>query len=135
MSIRTCMFYSYVNGLIFLHYTNHILSIYFVIGTCQIWTNSTSPLWRSLEGTTSSGFKMWSSTSLQRTCVLLLKKQQINLLAKLKKAIAMIFIQRHIHDALQTKYSAEEDPHALWVALADRFDHQKDIFLPEARHD
>ena len=25
MSIRTCMLYSYVNGLIFLHYTNHIL--------------------------------------------------------------------------------------------------------------
>ena len=85
MSIRTCMFYSYVNGLILLHYTNHILSIYFVIGTCRIWTNSTSPLWRSLEGTTSSGFKMWSSTSLQRICILPLKKQQTSLLAKLKK--------------------------------------------------
>ena len=29
----------------------------------------------------------------------------------------------------------EEDPRALWVALADRFDYQNDIFLPEARHD
>ena len=37
MYIRTCMFYSYVNGLIFFffHYTNHILSIFFVIGTCR----------------------------------------------------------------------------------------------------
>ncbi|CAN6707301.1 unnamed protein product [Malus baccata var. baccata] len=35
------------------------------------------------------------------------------------KAIAMIFIQRHIHDALQIEYLAEEDPRALWVALAD----------------
>ncbi|KAM1008784.1 hypothetical protein ACFX2A_005287 [Malus domestica] len=52
-----------------------------------------------------------------------------------EKATAMIFIRRHIHDALQTEYLAEEDPRALWVALADRFDHQKDIFLPEARHD
>ena len=39
-----------------------------------------------------------------------------------EKATAMIFIRRHIHDALQTEYLAEEDPHALWVALADRFD-------------
>ncbi|KAM2791763.1 hypothetical protein PS2_003514 [Malus domestica] len=52
-----------------------------------------------------------------------------------EKATAMIFIRRHIHDALQTGYLAEEDPHALWVVLANRFDHQKDIFLPEVRHD
>ncbi|KAM1539016.1 hypothetical protein ACFX15_003583 [Malus domestica] len=52
-----------------------------------------------------------------------------------QKAIAMIFIRRHIHDALQTEYLAEEDPYTLWLALADRFDYQKDIYLPEARHD
>ncbi|KAM2327702.1 hypothetical protein ACFXTH_014242 [Malus domestica] len=47
----------------------------------------------------------------------------------------MIFIRRHIHDALKIKYLAEEDPQSLWVTFADRFDHQNDIFLPEARHD
>ena len=47
----------------------------------------------------------------------------------------MIFIRRHIHDALQTEYLAKEDPRTLWLALADHFDHQKDIYLPEARHD
>ncbi|KAM2302281.1 hypothetical protein ACFX1S_033108 [Malus domestica] len=47
----------------------------------------------------------------------------------------MIFIRRHIHDALQIEYLAEEDPCALWVALADRFDHQEDIFLPKARYE
>ena len=52
-----------------------------------------------------------------------------------EKATAMIFIRRHIHDALQTKYLAQDDPRALWVILADRFDHQNDIFLPKARHD
>ncbi|KAM0980705.1 hypothetical protein ACFX2A_014120 [Malus domestica] len=52
-----------------------------------------------------------------------------------EKATAMIFIQRHIHDALQIEYLAEEDPQALWVTLANRFAHQKDIFLLEARHD
>ncbi|XP_070672500.1 uncharacterized protein [Malus domestica] len=50
-----------------------------------------------------------------------------------QKATAMIFIRRHIHDALQTEYLAEE--HTLRLALADCFDHQKDIYLPEARHD
>ncbi|KAM1059667.1 hypothetical protein ACFX2B_024171 [Malus domestica] len=52
-----------------------------------------------------------------------------------QKATAMIFIRRHVHDALQTKYLAKKDPHTLWLALADRFDHQKDIYLPEATHD
>ncbi|KAM1432933.1 hypothetical protein ACFXTO_015419 [Malus domestica] len=58
-----------------------------------------------------------------------------NPVGKAEKVTAIVFIQRHIHDALQTKYLAEEDPRALWVALADRFDHQKNIFLPEARPD
>ncbi|XP_070682453.1 uncharacterized protein [Malus domestica] len=54
---------------------------------------------------------------------------------KAHKANAMIFIQKYIHDALQTEYLAEENPHTFWLALAHRFDHQKDIYLPEARHD
>ncbi|KAM1760760.1 hypothetical protein EV1_003464 [Malus domestica] len=52
-----------------------------------------------------------------------------------QKANEIIFIRRHIHDALQTKYLVEEDPHTFWLALAGRFDHQKDIYLPEARQD
>ncbi|KAM1226029.1 hypothetical protein PS2_044207 [Malus domestica] len=52
-----------------------------------------------------------------------------------QKATAMIFIRRHIHNALQIEYLAEEDPRTLWLALANRFDHQKDIYLPEAKHD
>ncbi|XP_068309710.1 uncharacterized protein [Pyrus communis] len=58
-----------------------------------------------------------------------------NPVGEAEKTTVMIFIQRHIHDALQTEYLVEEDPRALWVALVDRFDHQKDIFLPEERHD
>ncbi|KAM1306223.1 hypothetical protein ACFXTH_008545 [Malus domestica] len=54
---------------------------------------------------------------------------------KAQKATAMIFIRKHIHDALQTKYLTEDDPLTLWLALADCFNHQKDIYLPEARHD
>ncbi|KAM1225524.1 hypothetical protein ACFX2I_044190 [Malus domestica] len=52
-----------------------------------------------------------------------------------QKATAIIFIRRHIHDALQTEYFAKNDPCTLWLTLADRFNHQKDIYLPEARHD
>ncbi|XP_070676512.1 uncharacterized protein [Malus domestica] len=54
---------------------------------------------------------------------------------KAQKATAMIFIRRHIHDALQTEYLVEEDPRTLWLTLADRFDHQKDIYLPGGKHD
>ena len=52
-----------------------------------------------------------------------------------QKATAMIFIRSHIHDALQIEYLAKEDPRTIWLTLADHFDHQKDIYLPEARHD
>ncbi|XP_068312516.1 uncharacterized protein [Pyrus communis] len=66
---------------------------------------------------------------------LAIEEETDNPVSEAKKANAMIFIRRHIHDALQTEYLAEEDPRALWFTLADRFDHQKDIFLLEARHD
>ncbi|KAM2138259.1 hypothetical protein ACFX1Q_010331 [Malus domestica] len=33
-----------------------------------------------------------------------------NLVDEAENTIALIFIQRHIHDALQTEYLAEEDP-------------------------
>ena len=36
-----------------------------------------------------------------------------NPVGEAEKATAMIFIRRHVHDALQTEYLAEEDPRAL----------------------
>ncbi|CAN6695664.1 unnamed protein product [Malus baccata var. baccata] len=63
------------------------------------------------------------------------EEERNNPVGKAEKANAMIFIRRHIYDALQTEYLAKEDPRALWVTLADRFNHQNDIFLREARHD
>lgn len=41
-----------------------------------------------------------------------------NLVSEAEKATAMIFIRRHIHDTLQTKYLAKEDPRVQWVVLA-----------------
>ncbi|XP_070667841.1 uncharacterized protein [Malus domestica] len=58
-----------------------------------------------------------------------------NPVGEVEKATAMIFIRRHIHDALQIEYFTEKDPLPLWVTLIDRFDHQNDIFLPKAGHD
>ena len=51
------------------------------------------------------------------------------------KARAMIFIRKHMEEALKVEYLAEEDPRSLWVAFEERFNHQRDIYLPEARHD
>ncbi|CAN6691576.1 unnamed protein product [Malus baccata var. baccata] len=76
--------------------------------------------------------KLHLTTKNLRTAI---KDETNNPVGEAEKVTTMIFIRRHIHNALQTEYLAEEDPRALWVALADRFDHQNDIFLPEARHD
>ena len=58
-----------------------------------------------------------------------------NVASESVKATMMIFIRKHMQEALQTEYLAEEDPRSLWVALEERFDHQKAIFLPEAMND
>jgi len=39
------------------------------------------------------------------------------------KAIAIIFIRRHVPNTLQTDYLTEDDPRALWIILQERFDH------------
>ncbi|KAB2636282.1 hypothetical protein D8674_026816 [Pyrus ussuriensis x Pyrus communis] len=52
-----------------------------------------------------------------------IKDETNNPVGKAEKATAMIFIRRHIHDALQTEFLVEDDPRPLWVALANRFDH------------
>ncbi|XP_024200411.1 uncharacterized protein LOC112203716 [Rosa chinensis] len=51
------------------------------------------------------------------------------------KARAMIFIRKHMEEALKVEYLAEEDPRSLWVALEERFNHQRTNYLPKARHD
>ncbi|XP_070668169.1 uncharacterized protein [Malus domestica] len=74
----------------------------------------------------------FTAKSLKATIEELIDNEPAN---EAKKATAMIFIQRHIYDAPQTEYLPEEDPRTFWLALADHFNHQKDIHLLEARHD
>ncbi|XP_048599196.1 uncharacterized protein LOC125579266 [Brassica napus] len=52
-----------------------------------------------------------------------------------KKAKAMIFLRHHIHDGLQDEYITKEDPCDLWKSLKERFDHQKYVILPKAKHE
>ena len=51
------------------------------------------------------------------------------------KATAMIFIRRHLHESLKTQYLTIRDPLTLWKNLKDRYDHQKTVVLPRARHE
>lgn len=51
------------------------------------------------------------------------------------KVGAMIFIRKHMDEALQVEYLTEKDRWALWVILEEQFNHQRTIFLPEARND
>ncbi|XP_023635716.1 uncharacterized protein LOC111829907 [Capsella rubella] len=52
-----------------------------------------------------------------------------------QKAKAMIFLRHHIHDGLKDEYIMQEDPADLWQSLKERFDHQKYVILPKARHE
>lgn len=51
------------------------------------------------------------------------------------KAKAMIFLRHHLQESLKTQYLTEEDPLVLWKNLKERYDHQKDIFLPRAEYE
>lgn len=46
----------------------------------------------------------------------------------------LLFFRRHFVSALQYQYLEIEDLTELWKNLKSRFDHQKTIFLPRARH-
>lgn len=50
-------------------------------------------------------------------------------------AKAMILFRRHLSDAMKSEFIEISSPKTLWDSLKERFDHQKTIWLPEARHD
>lgn len=47
------------------------------------------------------------------------------------KSTFMVFIRRHMHNAFQIGYLAQENPCTLWIVVAKHFNHLKDIFFPE----
>ncbi|BBG93390.1 Disease resistance protein CC-NBS-LRR class family [Prunus dulcis] len=48
-----------------------------------------------------------------------------------ENAKAMIFLRRHIHEALKSEYVVVDEPLVLWKALGERYDHQKTMTLQE----
>ena len=50
-------------------------------------------------------------------------------------ARAMILFRRHLSNAMKSEFIATTSPKTLWDSLKERFDHQKTIWLPEARRD
>ncbi|XP_068320081.1 uncharacterized protein [Pyrus communis] len=48
------------------------------------------------------------------------------------RAKTMIFIRRHLDEALKSKYLTDEDPLALWNAWRNRYNHKKTVILPGA---
>ncbi|XP_068309614.1 uncharacterized protein [Pyrus communis] len=51
------------------------------------------------------------------------------------RAKAMIFICRHLDEALKSEYLTVEDPLALWNALRNRYNHQTTVILLRARYE
>ncbi|KAI5330083.1 hypothetical protein L3X38_029480 [Prunus dulcis] len=52
-----------------------------------------------------------------------------------ENAKAMIFLRRHIHEALKNEYVVVDEPLVLWKALGERYDHQRMVTLPKARYE
>ena len=49
------------------------------------------------------------------------------------KARAHVFLRKHIDQLLRIEYLNVHDPCTLWTNLKERFDHQREIMLPNAR--
>ncbi|XP_024010557.1 uncharacterized protein LOC112085956 [Eutrema salsugineum] len=52
-----------------------------------------------------------------------------------KNAKAMIFLLHHIDNSLKEEYITKENHADLWQSLKYRFDHQKYVILPKAKHE
>jgi hypothetical protein len=48
---------------------------------------------------------------------------------------ALYIIRHHIHPNLKLESVQEEEPRVLWTALQNRYEQQKVVILPEAKHD
>ncbi|KAL7597018.1 hypothetical protein Lser_V15G30517 [Lactuca serriola] len=51
------------------------------------------------------------------------------------KAKAQVFLCKHIDEMLRFEYLDVTDPSILWNLLKERFDHQKEVILPNARNE
>ena len=51
------------------------------------------------------------------------------------EANALIFIRRHLSDALKTQYLQMGKPSDLWKRLKEQYDHTKTVMLPQAQYD
>ena len=50
------------------------------------------------------------------------------------KCCALVLLRRHLDDSLRQQYIQIVNPVDLWQQLATRFQHEKTIFLPQARN-
>ena len=51
------------------------------------------------------------------------------------KAKSMIFLRHHLDEGLKSEYLTVKDPLVLWNNLKERYEHQRTVILPKARHD
>jgi hypothetical protein len=52
-----------------------------------------------------------------------------------EKAMAIKFLRKHIDESLKFEYLEVREPCDLWNRLKERFDHQKEVILPNAREE
>ena len=59
--------------------------------------------------------------------------QEDNTATVQEKARAMIFLRKHLDESLKYEYICVKDPKDLWNDLIERFEHQREITLPNSR--
>ena len=51
------------------------------------------------------------------------------------KSTTMVILRHHLHENLKAQYLTVTEPEDLWQELKDRYDHQHDVTLPNARYE
>ena len=58
-----------------------------------------------------------------------------NVVSPQHHAKAMIFLCHHFDKALKSEYLMVKDLFVLWKSLKERYDHQRDIILPQTHYE
>ena len=87
-----------------------------------------------------SNYPTWASntkiTLASRSLLAIIQEPQTRVVLQDKHTnTALALLRYYIHKDLKSEYLMIENPHELWVALKERYEHQKDLIWPEANHE
>lgn len=86
-----------------------------------------------------SNYLKWSTTTslhlIVQVCIGTIEMLTPKYVTPEQKAWLLLFLQKHIDQALQNQYVLEENPAVLWSTLASCFSQERRLHLPGAQLD